>query len=181
MRNQDKKQGKAASKSATVKAGPKKTAPMREAYAKETPKEHQFADSPFAEEITMHTGIRMFTVSVLYTLIADSDNPLMDAVREQVQINEHLVQLAIAGPGDINAHAADVYPTLSAYRSRHAEMARSSDSRHEIKTISDPVADYYGILAAERLVRETNGQARILAVDVEEHMLPAIFLNAIAG
>lgn len=155
-----------------------KKAAAGKATQREELKEHNFADSPFSEEITMHTGVRVFSVSVLYTLVANNDNPLMSAVSEQVQTNEHMIQIGIAGPGNIDVPATDAYPTMSAYRSRFAEHGRA-DSRLEVARIHDAVADYYGILAAERLIRETDGQARILAVDVEEHNVPSIFLNAV--
>lgn len=148
------------------------------------PKEHEFIDSPFANEITMHTNIRVFNVSILYSLAADSTNPLMDAVREQVQTNEHMIQVTIAGPRLEEIPARDIYETIEAYRSRAYEATTSNSRQAGVAQpirIHDSEADYYGVLAAERLVRETNGQARILGVDVDEMHIAAIFLNAVAG
>lgn len=149
-------------------------------------KEHEFTDSPFSNEITLHTGTRVFNVSILYALSAASANPLMDAVREQVQTNEHMIQITIAGPRLEEVPVGDIYESIDSYRSRYVETVASSNSRNgsagaQPIRVSDNEADYYGVLAAERLIRETDGQARILGVDVDEVHIAAIFLNAVAG
>lgn len=143
------------------------------------PQEHEFGDSPFANAITMHTGIRVFTATIIYTLAAHNDNPMMAAVSEQVQSTEHTIQIAIAGPKLDEVPISPVYPTIDDYRSRFAEQAVGS--RAQATRIVDNEATYYGTLAAERLIRETDSQATILAVDVEEHHIPNIFLSAVEG
>ena len=133
-------------------------------------------DPSYAEDLELHTGVRLFLVELTYVMSPTAINPMVQQVADNALVADHSVQLSILGHRNKEIPAFQPYPT-------HDEVSQKEDitqSRHAVTRITDEVASYYGYLAGQRFVLDNNSQVTIRALSVQELVIPHIFLNGVA-
>lgn len=136
------------------------------------PAENEFADTRYANEPTLHRDIRLFMVSVTYFVILKNENPIQGVMAEGIANHSHTVEVAIIGD-----HVDPMYLREESEKYPTHDALSGTGSTHEVAV--DEIADYYGNLVADRLVKDSDGQIKIKAVTVTEQHMPTLFINGI--
>lgn len=132
-------------------------------------------DPSYAEDLELHTDVRLFMVELTYVMSPTAINPMVQQVADNALVADHSVQLSILG------HRNKEIPAFQPYLT-HDEVSQKEDitqSRHAVTRITDEVASYYGYLAGQRFVLDNNSQVTIRALSVQELVIPHIFLNGV--